>query len=350
MRSTRQKILFGILKGAIAFLLAAPLGGFAASASAATTPASAGNANITIEYRYTEGEEGNVSIPSTIERYGRTYRLLEQRPAVLETTLEATRTYSWSIDGFITEAEAEQLKAEFPGLVLTPVTLEGAESADRLETITGLPTNDVDAIAYTITDAQGEFRRAAVRFEIEKDENGAPKYDAYGLPASYKAEVVYRGLAGVSVPGYYSAAQTYETKEALDGVAQYVIVTIYAPVVASTAGATSTESTGGTGSGAAAQTGTDADNGPIEIGSLVQTGEETPAANTGISDMATPQTAPPAGNFAETAKAILLLVLKIVLIAIVAFAAFIVILILRNKVRRQRRRRAHTVSSWENGV
>jgi hypothetical protein len=346
MKRTHKKISLLIAKGlfafAFSFVLAAPLGIYAASAPSVTGFA---GSDLTIEYRYTEGEEGNVNIPDMIERYGLTYRLSNKQPAVLETTLPATRTYTWVIDGFITEEQAASLLLEFPGLVLTPATKDGTEAVDKTQTIKGLETNDVDLIPYTITENQTEFRRAAVRYEIEKGEDGAPAYDEFGLPRSYTAEVVYRGLAGVKIPGYYSASQTYETQEALDGVAQYVIVTTYSPAGTPAAAApVASGGTGGTDGSGGAGDGTDAaaeETGPIAIGSLAGTTEAdaAPAAakTTAIADEEAPQTA---GGFAERTKTILFLVLKIVIIAIGAFAAFIVALIVRNKIRRARRLRA----------
>ncbi|GHU62181.1 hypothetical protein AGMMS49983_03170 [Clostridia bacterium] len=343
MKPMRKKIATGVVKGMIVLVLAAPFVVFAIplGVHAAVAPETTSGSDIKIEYRYTEGEEGSVSVPDTIERYGRTYRLTERQPAVQEATLAATRTYTWSIDSFISEEEAARLKTEIPGLTLTPVTREGTESADKTVMLAGLPTNDVDAIDYTIQDNTATFRRAAVRFDLEKDENGAPRYDEYGLPASYTAEVVYRGLIGVPVPGYYTAAQTYET-ESLGGVAQYVIVATYSPAAPAIATTTTNDAdrSGGTGGGAEAAAWVE-ETGPVEIGSLT---EVNPTETAVIPDADTPQAT---GSFSEKAKAILFTVLNVVLIAIAAFGGFVFILILRNKIRRQRRLRARTALARE---
>lgn len=313
--------LFAVI-GIIAFALAMPATVYA---TAPTTLQTAGT-DIIVEYRYTAGEEGSVNIPDTIERYGRNYKLTDKKAAVLESTLPATRTYSWSIGGFITEQQAEQLKVDFPGIVLTPVTREGKESIDVTRTVADLPVNDVELIPFTITYNQAELRRAAVQFDITKDDTGAPQYDAYGLPASYTAEVIYRGLAAVSVPGYYSVSQTYESKESLGDVAQYVIVTTYSPTTASVV---------------PAGTGTTDITDPIPIGSLADdTAPENAAAATVIGDEQTPQTAVKEDS---TAKTIILTILKVIGFIIAAFAGFIGVLILRKKMRKARRMRNRAV-------
>lgn len=337
MKIKRRNRIAGLaITSILAFALAVPT---VVYASTQPTTVQTGGTDIIIEYRYTAGEEGNVNIPDTISRYGRTYKLKEKKPAVLESTLPATRTYSWSIGGFITEEQAEQLKIDFPGIVLTPALREGKESIDVTRTVAGLPVNDVELIPYTITHNGSELRRAAVQFEITKDDQGVAMYDAYGLPASYTAEVIYRGLGGVSVPGYYSVSQTYESTESLGDVAQYVIITTYSP--ASTgAGPAATTTSGGTG--------TPELQNPIAIGSLA---DDAPAANppesTVIGDGETPQAA---GTKENSTLTIILTILKVILIAFAAFAGFIGVLILRKKIIRARRLRKRAAYQWGNEV
>ena len=312
----------------LAFALMVPTVAYASQPTTVQT----GGTNIIVEYRYTEGEEGKVNIPDTISRYGRTYKLTEKKAAVLESTLPATRTYTWSIGGFITEEQAAQLKIDFPGIVLTPALREGKESVDITRTVENLPINDVELIPYTITHNNAELRRAAVQFEITKNDQGAPIYDAYGLPASYTAEVIYRGLGGVSVPGYYSVSQTYESTESLGDVAQYVIITTYSPASAG-AGPAATTTGGGTG--------TPELQNPIPIGSLADDAPaEDSTASAVIGDDKTPQAA---GTKDEGAKAVVLTILKIILIAFAAFAGFIGVLILRKKLIKARRLRERAV-------
>ena len=318
------------MTGIIAFICAMPAGVYATTAPV-TVPA--GGYDITVEYRYTEGEEGNVNIPATIERYGRMFKLIDKRPAVLENTLPATRTYSWSVDGFMTEAQAEQLKIDFPGIALTPAVREGEESVDITRTVENLPANDVELIPYSIDYNNSEMRRAAVQFEIAKDSNGNPAYDAFGLPESYTAEVIYRGLGSVIVPGYYSASQTYESQESLGDVSQYVIITTYSPVAQQTVSSGTSASSGG---GIDASTPAELAD-PVPIGSLVPDSDTDDSSSSAtIEDDPTPQTNP---KRESNAQMILLTILKVILIIIAAFVGFIGALILRKKVRRARRLR-----------
>ena len=194
--------------------------------------------NIVLEFRYTEGEEGSVVVPNNIVRYGRGYHLISQAAPVLEQTLPSTRTYSWNVEGFATAAELAELQ-NIPGITVTPASITIDRLVDRSHTYTGLPSNDVDSpsivltMAFPITDSPSNglttnatLERVGVKFEIESYENNDPQ----NLPETYKAEVVYRGLAPFTESGYQVTA-TYQTTEALDGVPQYVVVATYAPDV-----------------------------------------------------------------------------------------------------------------------
>jgi len=176
--------------------------------------------NIKIEFRYTKGQESKLNIPNSITMYGRNYHLISKTDPVLEKKLPATRTYTWLIDGVVTEAD-KHLVEGIDNVELTPANVGVGRVVDRHETIDKLPTNDVEAIPTAKTYPDGEFARAAVRFDIEA-------YDAFDLPVTYTAEVVYRGIE-IFIGTGYEVKASYTTMEDLDGVPQYVIVATYAP-------------------------------------------------------------------------------------------------------------------------
>ena len=271
--------------------------------------------NIKIEFRYSKGEEGKLKIPNTISMYGRTYQLVNKSEPVLETTLPAMRTYTWLIEGSVSEAGRSALDG-VDGLEFTPTTVEIGRVVDRHETIEGLATNDVEGIALTKAYPDGEFVRAAVRFDVEG-------LDEFDLPVSYAAEVVYRGLEKYIGPGYEVRA-SYTTKEDLDGVPLYVIVATYEPV-----DLVPIAVTGGTGSGSGtAQEPVPSDTGAGEAESL--TGQE--EAN--IEESPVPQAAGE-GSPAPSINPFLL-ALIIVAAALCAFVAWA--FLTRRKNKRQKAR------------
>jgi len=176
--------------------------------------------NITIEFRYTKGQEGSLNVPNSIARYGRTYHLISKTDPVLEKKLPATREYTWLIDGTISEAEKSQIEG-LENLELTPTSVAIGRVVDKHLTEGGYPTNDVEDIDYTRVIDGVQYNRAAVRFEVEE-------YDDYDLPLSYEAEIVFRGIEKYMGPGYIVKA-VYTTTEDLDDVEQYVVVATYAP-------------------------------------------------------------------------------------------------------------------------
>lgn len=186
--------------------------------------------NITIEFRYTKGEESSFNIPDSIARYGRSYHLINKTKPVLEKKLPATREYTWLVDGTISQDEMSLLDG-MEGVELTPTGVEIGRVVDKTVK-ESYPTNDVEDIALIKTIDGDNFYRAAVRFEVEG-------YDDYDLPVSYQAEVIYRGMETYIGPGYIVKA-TYTTSEDLEGVPQYVVVATYAPdglvPISSTAG------------------------------------------------------------------------------------------------------------------
>jgi len=287
----------------------------AAFAQNAPDPDPGSEWNIKIEFRYTKGEESKLKIPNTISMYGRTYQLISKSEPVLETKLPATRTYTWLVDGSVTEEGRSALNG-VEGLEFTPTNVEIGRVVDKHETTEGLPTNDVEGIALTKAYPDGEFVRAAVRFDVEE-------LDDYELPLSYTAEVVYRGLEKYIGPGYEVRA-SYSTKEDLDGVPLYVIVATYEPV-----DLVPIAVTGGAGAG----------SGPAEEAALPDpgTGESEPLIDQGeanIGESPVPQAAsegspaPPINPF--------LLALIIVAAALCAFVAWA--FLTRRKNKRQKAR------------
>jgi len=185
--------------------------------------------NIKIEFRYSKGEESKLNIPELIARYGRNYRLIDKSDPVLEKKLPASRTYTWLIDGTLTESELHLIEG-IEGVELKPVDVEIGRVIDKDDFMKGLPTNDVEALPLTKSFEEGLLTRAAVRFDIEA-------LDDFDLPLSYEAEIIYRGIERYIGPGYEVTA-TYTTTEKLDDVPVYVIVATYAPVgLAAIAGA-----------------------------------------------------------------------------------------------------------------
>jgi len=206
--------------------------------------------SIKIEYRYSKGEEGKLNIPNSITRYGRTYHLVSKADPVLESKLPSSRTYTWLVDGTISETEMHLLNG-MDGVELRPTEVEIGRVTDKTHIMEGLPTNDVEALPLTKEFTEGVLERAAVRFDVEG-------LDDFDLPLSYKAEIIFRGLEIYLGPGYEVSA-TYTTTEDLDGVPVYVVVATYAPD--GLAPVSGTASRGGGGAGGAGAGG----DGPANI-------------------------------------------------------------------------------------
>ena len=272
------RLIFGIIISAFAVLF------FPYPAYATAAPDSVPEWNIRIEFRYTEGQESKVNIPNNIVRLGRGYHLIDRQPPVLEKTLPAERTYTWHIEGVLTEKEIKDLE-EADGVKLKAVSVPVGKLVDKTETLKDLPTNDVDALPYTkefkvasATSPGGltseNLKCAAVRFEVQE-------YDEWDLPKYYEAEIVYRGLETVMEEGYYKVDQVYTSTEDLDDVAQYVIVATYAPDQLPAAfGGTGTSGAGG-GGGGGDGSGTDGEGAitpPIDEMPAAIDGSETPLA------------------------------------------------------------------------
>ncbi|MGI6104654.1 MAG: hypothetical protein ACOYD7_00490, partial [Raoultibacter sp.] len=187
--------------------------------------------NMTVEYRYTEGDSAP-DIPRTVTQFGKSYRLINVTDAVPESTLPSTRTYVFNISGALTPEQMADI-ALVPGVVLTPASLTFEREVDKVVTITGLPNNDVDAIPYTqdflctsATDPSGQEMVTLTRAGVEFSD---PVKDSYGLPVGYDAHVVYRGVESYSAVGYYTAEAVFQTEVEEAGINSYVIVAEYEP-------------------------------------------------------------------------------------------------------------------------
>ena len=189
--------------------------------------------NFTVEYHYTEGEEDTISIPEVIEEFNREYRLVDVSDPIVEDRLPLVRTYTFRVDGVMTSEEL----ASFSGtesLVLTPVEVVLERNVDRIEVITGLPNNDVEDLpesrVFEVSSASSpsgvelaELIRAGISFEVTGR-------DEYGLPSSYAATIVYRGVETYMGTGYYLAQIEYTQTEVVGDVPLYVIIAVYEPV------------------------------------------------------------------------------------------------------------------------
>ena len=215
-----------ILAVVVSMLLAMPMAVFATEA-----PEGGGMRNtIQVEYRYAEGE--TVDVPAEIDRFGFTYHLVSQAPAVLESTLADTRTYTFRIEGLLTPAQIASISST-AGITLTPQYIVKEREVDK-EVQIPMRTNDVDDVPMTMllqvtsgTDPSGfemkALDRAGITFELAN-----PPLDKFGLPAGYVAYVVYRGVETYSEVGYYSGQTTFTTTEESSTTTPiYVIVAEY---------------------------------------------------------------------------------------------------------------------------
>jgi hypothetical protein len=187
--------------------------------------------NVTVEYRYAQGE--TPVIPPTITRAGREYTLLSQSEPVEESSLPRTRTYTYRVYGNITEEDLASIKGSADDVKVTPVDVVNEQEVDKTEVIE-IDNNDVDELPLTKkfkvqsgTSSSGyatvELKRAGVSYEpLPLPPNG--------LPAGYKATIVYRGVESYSEFGYYTVDSTFTTTESVPGAPNYVIAAVYEPV------------------------------------------------------------------------------------------------------------------------
>ncbi|MDR0886297.1 MAG: hypothetical protein LBN22_08090 [Clostridiales Family XIII bacterium] len=190
--------------------------------------AAPGDSNLTVEYRYREGNAP--TIPPVITQGGIGYKLLSQAAPVLESTLPIIRTYEYKIEGLLSEEDLAAL-SQIEGLVVTPVSIALKREVDKSEVLGDVPINDADELplaqTFSVTSAYTEngvgdavLDRAGASFTIQHK-------DEFGLPDAYIADIVYRGVETYKGTGYYEAASTYQTDTHEGDVNQYVIIAKY---------------------------------------------------------------------------------------------------------------------------
>ena len=231
MKNAKRTLLIALVMVAV---LALPLVTFA------TTETSGGRTSGTlqIEYRFAEGETPD--IPATIDQYGFTYRLVGQSAPVLESSLPVVRTYTYRVNGLLTQQQIDE--AGLQNIKLTPVYVVHERKVDvelsyaNTPRFRNMPTNDVDDIPLVFpcrvtsgTDPSGfetkNLNRAGVTFEIVGYEGGLAGSPT--PPAGYNATVVYRGTESYQEVGYFEAEATFRTSETEGEINYYVIVASY---------------------------------------------------------------------------------------------------------------------------
>jgi len=231
MKNAKRTLLIALVMVAV---LALPLVTFA------TTETSGGRTSGTlqIEYRFAEGETPD--IPATIDQYGFTYRLVGQSAPVLESSLPVVRTYTYRVNGLLTQQQIDE--AGLQNIKLTPVYVVHERKVDvelsyaNTPRFRNMPTNDVDDIPLVFpcrvtsgTDPSGfetkNLNRAGVTFEIVGYEGGLASSPT--PPAGYNATVVYRGTETYSEVGYFQADATFTTSETEGDINYYIIVADY---------------------------------------------------------------------------------------------------------------------------
>ena len=316
----RMRMICVVLTALIAFIIPD-----AAFAQGAPTSDPGPEWNIKIEFRYSKGQEDKLNVPGSITRYGRNYQLVSKSDPVLEKKLPATRTYTWLIDGTIPESQLHLIE-DMEDVTAKPTTVEIGRVIDKVDVMTELPTNDVEALPLTKTFDEGVLTRAAVRFDSEGN-------DDYGLPLSYEAEVVYRGLEIYMGLGYEVSA-TYTTKEDLDGVPVYVVIATYAPDGLVPVAGTTGGGTGGTaGTGGAGNTGDTAppDDEPVSpVAPPIDSEPESTAQDTDEAVIPDEQTPRYSGDDSEQAAGTKLWVV-VVLVVLAAIGGFVIWMLLTRR-------------------
>ena len=197
---------------------------------------------LTVEYRYAQGQKPNV--PQTIQRFGYTYNLVSQSKPVLEKELPLVRTYTYDVWGYLTQEQIDEIKGMTDVVILEERTIDIGQQADREDTVTGLPANDVDDLIRIpmtkvfdvgVYDADGNpVMQGGSQMTVKSEMNrvGVTFTEAYdpadidGPPIGYDATVVYRGIGLVRQGTYYRIGDHYTTNKESD-VPIYVIVAEY---------------------------------------------------------------------------------------------------------------------------
>jgi len=220
-----KKAPFIILALVIAMSLPAP-----AFAAAEAPPENAYGGTMQVEYRYAAGETPDIA--EVINRFGFTYHLTGVSDPILEGELPAVRTYTYKIEGALTEEQKNEIKG-MSSLTLTEVNLVFEEEVDVID-VTKRPTNDVDDIvkkkSFTVKDAteSDPDRTALKELTLTGVTFSDLQYDKYNRPSGYTATAVYRGTQKYSAFGYYLAEATFMTTEEEEGVEVYVVIASYA--------------------------------------------------------------------------------------------------------------------------
>ena len=231
-----KKRISMLLMIVLALLLAAP------AAAYATTPPPSGTTGgtLSVEYRFMEGEEPE--IPLEITRFGFRYFLVSQSEPVLESTLPNRRTYSYRIEGALTQEQINNIQG-LGDVTFTPVYLISEREIDRERELKNWLTNDIESIeetwvfndvnigSTTGVDSKGpvELTLTGVTFtEITAFEDIPDGPGTLELPAeyAYNGIAVYRGAESFSLHGYYYADMLYVTEEGVD-IDVFVVVAEY---------------------------------------------------------------------------------------------------------------------------
>jgi hypothetical protein len=227
MKSIKRSIIG--LSIVLAFILAMPMTVFA------TEPPSNEN-NLTLEYRFAEGESPDVA--PVVSQFGINYRLVGQSDPVREDSLANTRDYTYRINGLLSPDDLATIQ-NIQGLSLTPVNQKMTRKIDSTAILTGLTNNDVDSLLESTQYAAAvEAMKTAgavyvegpkltgVTFEVTLWEGGVVN----GLPAEYSADIIVRGVEEYTIIGYYIANMTYTTSVLDSETPIYVIVAEYEPI------------------------------------------------------------------------------------------------------------------------
>ena len=281
--------------------------------------------NITVEWRYTPGNE--YTIPQTYTFAGRTFVLLSQAAPVLESTLPATRTYNYRIMGDLTEADMllidDSAKVNF-----TPKTISRDREVERTLPIAGLTTNDVEELGngiYKEASGTGLYKEykpdplfdpgvtkrdplkvSSVKYTVESYETigGTGK-----LPKTYSAEVLLKGLEWYDATEYYTVDATYSTSKTEGEVDQYVIVATYEPTDLATGTAPVAPGT------------TDTPAAPTEIADTQTPLADAQSGNSIPQNIADGNVPLSSGNSTENSWSLLSLILSVVAVCVGVFSA-----------------------------
>ena len=227
MNKIRKTMLMTVTAIALTLAMALPAAVFATDAP---PPENMAGGTFQAEFRYLAGETPD--IPQEMTRFGFVYRLVSVSDPVLEGELPAVRTYTYRIDGALSEEQVNSI-AGLGSLKLTEVYLLYEEQVDVVD-VMSRPTNDVEEVpeqkAFTVKvasldDPDRTEERVLDRVGVTFSDL---EYDQLGRPAGYTATAVYRGVQTYRGFGYYLAEATFVTYEDEPGDEYYVVVASYA--------------------------------------------------------------------------------------------------------------------------